>query len=269
MSFSQKDFTKLDARRVIERIPEMRKGAVDVPNSIVGFCNKAGTQHGKVFGLLKTNEGIIQYSGAPDNIRRNVLDPSGDFGTKCQNLVLQKSAQGFQDLNSKALPFRQWDAPNEPVYRGKMATKSKCSLKKKKACKASPACTYRKSYKRKGTSKRVSATCYAKRPSKKMKKSSSKKKKAKKSSSKKRSLCNKKSKQQCDRSDNCLWVKGKSSGSKSRKGYCRRISKRATKKRSKCNVKKSVECKKSKKCSWRKRTMTKKGPRKGHCASRK
>ena len=248
MSFESQTFSKVDARRVFDRIPEIRMGAVDVPKSVVGFCNKAGENYGKVFAFLQTASGPILYSGNPNKIRRSVFNEmnSDEFVGKCQKMVQVRGSEGYQDLDSKTVAFRSWNAlsTEDPIYRGKKRTK--CSKKKAKTCKKSKTCTWRKSYKRK-SGKRVSGTCYKKPKSK--------------TSRKHKSACNKKSKAMCDASDNFAWVKG----SKSRKGYCRKLSKKTKKSGSKCNKKAYPKCLKSKTCSWVKRTKTKKGSRKGYC----
>merc|ERR1712046_25781 len=98
--------SKVDARRAIEKIPEIRSGVVDMRKSTIGFCsNPRSDNNGKVWALLSLQNGdTVQYSGyANEEMRKQRLTMgSDDAESKRDKLLKLRTAEGFQDLNSKA-----------------------------------------------------------------------------------------------------------------------------------------------------------------------
>merc|ERR1712146_564897 len=222
--------TKTNARRAIERVAEMRNGTVDVHNSVAGYCNNPGSEnYGKIWALLSTEKGTIQYSGYADEAlkRSTVKLGSNDFDSKRAALIESKSSEGFKDMTSGSLPLFPWISGASASYRGMKKSKSKCSKKMKSSCKSS-----KKSSKKKSSKKRKSRKSMKKSKSSKCNTLKSGKKRMKKS---------------C-KGPKCSWTKG----SKGKKGYCHKSVKKS---------KKSMK-KKSKKS---KKSMKKKGKKANKC----
>merc|ERR1712070_209955 len=229
-AYDSPHITKTNARRAIERVAEMRNGTVDVHNSVAGFCNNPGSEnYGKVWALLSTEKGTVQYSGyADENLKRsNVKLASNDLDSKRASMVELKSNEGFKDMTSGSLPLYPWDNTSSS-YRG---MKKCAATKKKSTCKRSSKCSWRKgSYKKyksgskKGKVKKVlrKASCAKKSKSMKKKKSKSMKKKCNTLKSGK-----KRSRKSC-KGKKCSWTKG----SKGKKGYCHKSLKKSKKKKS-------------------------------------
>merc|ERR1712137_26996 len=95
------NITKIDARKAVEGIPEMRSGVVDMQKSSAGYCTDPRSENfGKVWALLSLQNGeMLQYSGYADD-----------------TLLKARLKEGYQDLNSKALPMANWNEESE--YRG-------------------------------------------------------------------------------------------------------------------------------------------------------
>ena len=56
--------SKATARHAIEHLSEVRQGKVSMEKSIAGYCNDTSSDsYGKVWALLSTNDGLVQYSG--------------------------------------------------------------------------------------------------------------------------------------------------------------------------------------------------------------
>merc|ERR1712146_48319 len=111
---------KTTARRALERVAEMRNGTADVQNSVAGFCNNPGHEnYGKVWALLSTDNGVVQYSGFADETlkRSQVKLGSNDFDSKRAEMTSIKTENGFKDMSSSNMPLFSWN--NEPSYRGK------------------------------------------------------------------------------------------------------------------------------------------------------
>ena len=142
-AYDSPHITKTNARRAVERVAEMRNGTVDVHNSVAGFCNNPGHEnYGKVWALLSTDNGLVQYSGYADEpLRRSTVKlGSVDFDSKRSAMVDARTQDGFKDMTSNSMPTYPWDS-QDVSYRGK----KKCASKKKKACKSSKkTCTWRK-----------------------------------------------------------------------------------------------------------------------------
>ena len=178
MPATSPQISKVSARHAIERLPEVRSGAIDMSASVAGYCNDSSSNsYGKVWAVLQGNDGnVVQYSGYSDDMRRTRSPPS-----EMSAMVAQKIEDGFQDIDSKTLGMQPWSSMDEASYRGK------CALKKPKACKKSKSCTYRKgSYTKSGKRKRKGSCAKKSRKSrsgKKMRKSSRKKSSRKKSRS--------------------------------------------------------------------------------------
>merc|ERR1712146_535227 len=105
--------TKTNARRAIERVAEMRNGTVDVHNSVAGYCNNPGSEnYGKIWALLDTEKGTVQYSGYADEAlkRSTVKLGSNDFDSKRASMIQAKSNEGFKDMTSSSLPLYSWNA---------------------------------------------------------------------------------------------------------------------------------------------------------------
>ena len=294
--------TKTNARRALERVTEMRNGTVDVHTSVAGFCNNPGHENfGKVWALLSTDRGVVQYSGYADEpLKKSVVKlGSNDFDSKRNELLTAKMNDGFKDMQSGSLPLYPWNAGSKVTYRGA----KKCASKKKTPCKDSKKCSWRKgSYKKyksgskKGKIKKVlrkpscakKPTMTPKKPTMTPKKVTKKKvtkkkvtmtpKKKVKKTPKAKKMCNmtpvgkKTSRKECLASPKCSWVKAKKG---SHKGYCKKTPKKSKPKTKKvkktpvkCNMtasgkkKTKKACKKSSKCSW---VKGKKGSRKGYC----
>merc|ERR1711998_654894 len=226
--------TKVEARKTLEHIPEIRSGTVNMRKSSAGYCTDPRSEnHGKVWAFLSLQNGdIVQYSGfAGDSLRRQKisLGASDDVDSKRHKFLKLRSSEGFQDLKSNALPMKPWDSTKNATYRGKYSgsssddsddehpsyrgkKKSKCSKKKKKSCKKSKKCSW-KSYK-KGSGKK--SHC-----SKKPKKSKKSKK------SKKKSKCSKKKMKSCKKSKKCSWKSYKKGSGK--KSHCSKKPKKSKK----------------------------------------
>merc|ERR1712070_462874 len=246
-AYDSPHITKTNARRAIERVAEMRNGTVDVHNSVAGFCNNPGSEnYGKVWALLSTEKGTVQYSGyADENLKRsNVKLASNDLDSKRASMVELKSNEGFKDMTSGSLPLYPWDNTSSS-YRG---MKKCAATKKKSTCKRSSKCSWRKgSYKKyksgskKGKVKKVLRKASCAKKSKSMKKKSKSMKKKSKSMKKK---CNtlksgKKRLRKSCKGKKCSWTKG----SKGKKGYCHKSLKKSKKKKS---MKKKKSTKKKK-----------------------
>merc|ERR1712100_912388 len=129
----------------------MRNGTVDVHNSVAGYCNNPGSEnYGKIWALLSTEKGTVQYSGyADESLKRSTVKlGSNDFDSKRANMIESKSSEGFKDMTSGSLPLFPWNSGASASYRG--MKKTKCSNKKKSSCKRSKkTCSWRKgSYKK-------------------------------------------------------------------------------------------------------------------------
>merc|ERR1711981_452075 len=127
--------TKVDARNAIERVPELRSGVVDMKNSLAGYCTDPRSEnYGKVWTLLSLQNGeMVQYSGFADETLRKQrvsLGANDDADSKRHKLLTSRDAEGYQDLNSKALPMKSWSAQDDVAYRGKKKSKKKKSKKK-------------------------------------------------------------------------------------------------------------------------------------------
>ena len=145
-AYNSPQITKTNARRALERVAEMRNGTVDVHNSVAGFCNNPGNEnYGKVWALLSTDNGVVQYSGfADENLRRSTVKmASNDFDSMRADFTESKMNDGFKDIASDNMPLFPWDA--SATYRGK---KSLCNTlkggkkKKSKPCKKSSKCSW-------------------------------------------------------------------------------------------------------------------------------
>jgi hypothetical protein len=239
-SKSSPQISKVTARRAIERLPEVRNGQVKMELSVAGYCNDSSSDsYGKVWALLSTESGPVQYTGLVDEMRRSRA-PSGDFAAKAGDLIVQKMSEGFQDIDSGTLNMRPWsstDVSETATYRGK-----KCATKKRGPCVRSKKCTYRKGVFSSGGKKMRKASCAKKsrksrksrrsRSGKKMRamrkrssssKSRSKSPKRRRRSSKKMrkiSKANMLGKDACKAAPGATWVSGKKG---SRVGYCRKV----------------------------------------------
>merc|ERR1712072_1248210 len=162
MSRERSTVSKVEARKTIERIPEIRSGVVDMKNSSAGYCIDPKSQNfGKVWTLLSLQDGnMVQYSSSiGDSLRKQKisLGANDDTDSKRHKLLKLRSNEGFTDLKSKSLPMHSWKPSDK--YRGSKAHRkdsendiykgiSKCSRKSKKSCKKSKKCTYKQgSYK--------------------------------------------------------------------------------------------------------------------------
>lgn len=291
--------TKVEARHAIEKIPEIRSGIVNMRDSSIGFCNESKSDNnGKVWALLSLQNGdMVQYSGYADEpMRKQRLSLGGDdHESKRDKLLKLRSAEGFQDINSKALPTRPWadaDADGDAssyrgkkkrrtrkcasseydeessededcTYRGKRR-RTKCSKKKAKSCKRSSKCSWRKGKYVDG--KRVRKGSCAKRSRR-----TRRTRRTRRSRRTRKSRCSMKDKQTECEAEGCTWVAGK----RGRSSYCRKSSKRRSKrshkssKKAMCSNKKKRSCKRSSKCSYRKsKYIDGKRVRKGSCAKK-
>ena len=208
--------SKVSARNAIERLPEVRSGAIDLSASVAGYCNdSASSSYGKVWAVLRGTGGdVVQYSGYGDSMHR-ARSPSSDMSA----IVAQKIEEGFQDIDSKTLGMQPWSSLEDAPYRGV------CALKKRMACKTSDSCVYRKgSYTKSGKRTRKSSCTKRSRSGKKMR----------------RSKANMLGKIACAAADDATWVSGKKG---SHTGYCRAV------KKSKRSARKSRSGKKMRKLS--------------------
>jgi hypothetical protein len=259
--------SKVTARHAIERIPEVRSGKVDMENSVAGYCSDSSSNsYGKVWALLSTSDGPVQYAGYGDDLRRT-RTPAGDFASKSGDLVAQKMSDGFQDIDSNTLRMRPWSSMDTgATYRG-----SKCATKKSSDCKRSRKCSYRKGvYTRSGKKMRAPSCAKKSRRRRRSRSSSSKKmrlvsrrsssKKSRRRSSRKKmrkvSAANMLGKDACTMSPGATWVTGKKG---SRVGYCKKVKRSRRRSRSgkkMRRVSRSPSTKKSKR-SRRKRSCKK------------
>ena len=244
-AYNSPQINKTNARRALERVAEMRNGTVDVHNSVAGFCNNPGSEnYGKVWALLSTDNGVVQYSGfADDNLRRSTVKmASNDFDSKRAAMAESKMSDGFKDISSDNMPLFPLDA--NATYRGTTKSPKKmCNLfksgkkKTKKSCKKSSTCSWVKGKKTKSGKIKRKGYCKKSTKKKSTKKKATKKiakKKTTKTKSPKRigmkksskpSKCNtlksgnKKKMKACKKSSKCSWIKGKKG---SHKGYCKK-----------------------------------------------
>ena len=116
-AYNSPQITKTSARRALERVAEMRNGTVDVQNSVAGFCNNpAHENYGKVWALLSTDNGVVQYSGYADEAlkRSSVKLGSNDFDSKRAELTVMKTSDGFKDMASTSMPLFSYLIINSP-----------------------------------------------------------------------------------------------------------------------------------------------------------
>ena len=304
-SYSSPQISKVIARRAIERLPEVRNGKADLESSVAGYCNDGDrSSYGKVWALLSTSEGPVQYTGYADDQLRRTKAPSGDFLSTSSEMVAQKMSEGFQDIDSGTLRMRPWSVDMDSPYRG-----SKCALKKRKACKQSKKCSYRKGVFTKSGKKLRAASCAKKsrrrRRTRRLSKSESSKKmrrvtrprssKSRSKPSRKRhrnslkkmrrvSKANTLDRDACIRTPGASWVKSKKN---SHVGYCRKVkrsrrtrsgkkmrrvsrrrTRRSSKSKSTCNMLESGKKRGRKACKRSKKCSWRKsgGGRKGYCA---
>lgn len=263
--------TSKGVRRALERLPEMRNGIVNIESSVAGYCKDRHSDHyGKVWALLDTQNGVVQYAGYTDALRRSSI-PMGcnDIDSMRAESISTKSKLGYRDLDSADLPFYPWTEGADVAYRGSKR-KSRCSKKTKDQCQSDDACVFKRgkytTYKSGLKAGKIKSIVRKSHCAKKSKRKSAKKKSTKKKSTKKKSAKNKSAKKKsakkatcnmtsqgkkrtrksCKRhSKSCLWFKKTSK----RPGHCRK--RQSNDKKSTCNKKSKRQCLKSnKRCSY-------------------
>lgn len=297
---SPQKITKYSARKAIERIPEVKKGLVDLNTSVAGFCaDRDSNNYGKVWALLSTKEGPLQYSGfADETLRRTRTSIGGNYESKLGSIIESKQQDGFTDIGSD-IDMKSWNNTDssEAAYRGR---RRRCKTMKATSCKKSSKCSWRKGkYSRSGKKLRA-GSCAKKSRKRSRKRSRSSKRSTRRSRSgrrmrrrsssrsssgsrkrrrsrsgrrmrrRSRSSASLLGKALCQATPGTTWVRGKGS----RAGYCKKVGRRSRRRSrsvkkmrraSKCNTTKSGKkrsrrgCKASKKCSWRKGSHGKKG----------
>ena len=111
-AYNSPHITRTTARRALERVAEMRNGTTDVQNSVAGFCNNPGNEnYGKVWALLSTDNGVVQYAGYADEAlkRSSIKLGSNDFDSKRAEMTTMKTSDGFKDMSSSSMPLSSWN----------------------------------------------------------------------------------------------------------------------------------------------------------------
>ena len=152
--------SKSSARLAIEALPEVKSRNFDASKSVAGYCNSSQSKsNGMVWAAISTPSGVVQYSGYADDMRKLRPVTSKELGKE----ISMKMSDGYQDIDSNSLEMRPWSSFGDSGYRGV------CSSKKRKACKRSKRCTYRKRSSKNGKIVRRSSCAKKSRKSRRVK----------------------------------------------------------------------------------------------------